>query len=67
VVDCGEVMVVLIFNLVDVAKALVQLERLSVASWKTSAQSRYWRLKKYSLHASFIFCWAPFLCLAEVV
>jgi hypothetical protein len=39
VVDHGEVEVVLVFDLVDVAKALVQLERLSVASWKTSAQS----------------------------
>jgi hypothetical protein len=38
VVACGEVEVVLVFDLVDVAKALVQLERLSVASWKTSAQ-----------------------------
>jgi hypothetical protein len=32
VVDRGEVEVVLIFDLVDVAKALVQLERLLVAS-----------------------------------
>jgi hypothetical protein len=36
-VACGEVKVVLVFDLVDVAKALVQLEGLSVASWKTSA------------------------------
>jgi hypothetical protein len=37
-VACGEVKVVLVFDLVDVAKALVQHEGLSVASWKTSAQ-----------------------------
>jgi hypothetical protein len=35
-VACGEVEVVLVFDLADVAKALVQLEQLLVASWKTS-------------------------------
>jgi hypothetical protein len=39
VVVCGEVEAVLVFNLVVVAEALVQLEKLSVASWRTSAQS----------------------------
>jgi hypothetical protein len=38
-VACGEVEVVLVFDPVDVAKALVQFEGLSVASLKTSAQS----------------------------
>jgi hypothetical protein len=38
VVACGEVEVVLVFDPVDVANALEQLEWLSVASWKTSAQ-----------------------------
>jgi hypothetical protein len=35
VVVCGEVKVVLVLDLVVVAEALVQLERLSVASWRT--------------------------------
>jgi hypothetical protein len=39
VVAHGEVEMVLVFDLEDVAKALVQLLRLSDASWKTSAQS----------------------------
>jgi hypothetical protein len=39
VVVCGEVKVVLVFDLVVVAEASVQLEQLSVASWSTSAQS----------------------------
>jgi hypothetical protein len=38
VVAHGEVKMVLVFDIEDVAKALVQLEWLSVASWKTSAQ-----------------------------
>jgi hypothetical protein len=37
VVVCGEVEAVLVLNLVVVVEALVQLERLSVASWRTSA------------------------------
>jgi hypothetical protein len=39
VVVCGEVEAVLVLDLVVVAEALVQLERLSVASWRTSARS----------------------------
>jgi hypothetical protein len=39
VVVCGEVEAVLVFDIVVVAKASVQLERLSVVSWRTSAQS----------------------------
>jgi hypothetical protein len=35
----GEVEAVLVFDLVVVAEASVQLERLSVASWRTSARS----------------------------
>jgi hypothetical protein len=36
VVVCGEVEAMLVFDLVDVAEALLQLEQLSVASWRTS-------------------------------
>jgi hypothetical protein len=36
---CGEVEAMLVLDLVVVAEALVQLERLSVASWRTSAWS----------------------------
>jgi hypothetical protein len=39
VVVCGEVEAVLMLDLAVVAEALVQLERLSVTSWRTSARS----------------------------
>jgi hypothetical protein len=41
VVVCGEVDAVLVFDLVVVAEALVQLEQFSVASWRTSEQSHH--------------------------
>jgi hypothetical protein len=39
VVVCGEVEAMLVFDLVGVVEVSVQLERLSVASWRASARS----------------------------